>query len=128
MGDLNSLQASDTIKIAGASSNGNETNFVNSTPSGDLQTVDIMNTAALSGVISLTTTPVPLRIGGSNLVNRKYIILEALSSAIVWGFSETSQPFNVFKNQFIMIPCGSNITIYAKVTTGTGDISVGELS
>lgn len=128
MGDLTSLESSDTIKIAGSDSTGKETNFVNASPNGDLQTSDIMNTAAVSGVISLTTSAVPIRVGATNLANRKYIVLEATSAAIVWGFSAASQPFNIFKNQFIMMPCGENITIYAKVTTGTGDLSVGELS
>lgn len=128
MGDLNSLESSDTIKIAGANSSGQETNFVNSTPTGDLQTSDIMNTAAVSGIISLSTTPVALRINASNLQDRKYVILQGLTNATVWGFSADSQPFDIFKNQFVMLPCGSNITIYAKVTAGTGQISVGELS
>jgi len=128
MGDLNSLESSDTIKIAGANSSGQETNFVNSSPNGDLQTTDIMNTAAVSGIISLTATPVALKIGSSNLENRKYIILQGLTSSILWGFSESSQTFDIFKNQFVMLPCGSNITIYAKVTAGSGQISVGELS
>jgi hypothetical protein len=128
MGDLNSLESSDTIKIAGANGSGQETNFVNASPNGDLQTTDIMNTAAVSGVISLTSTPVPLRINVSNLENRKYIILQGLTNSVVWGFSEESQPFDIFKNQFVMLPCGSNITLYAKVVTGTGQISVGELS
>jgi len=128
MGDLNSLESSDTIKIAGSNNSGQETNFVNASPNGDLQTTDIMNTAAVSGIISLTATPVPLRIGASNLENRKYIILQGLTNSVVWGFSETSQTFDIFKNQFVMLPCGSNITIYARVSGGTGQISVGELS
>lgn len=128
MGDLNSLESSDTIKIAGADSSGQETNFVNSTPTGDLQTSDIMNTAAVSGIIALSTSPTALRINPANLANRKYIILQGLTNSIVWGFSAESQTFDIFKNQFVMLPCGSNITIYAKVITGTGQISVGELS
>jgi len=128
MGDLTNLESSDTIKIAGASATGSETNFVNASANGDLQTTDIMNTAASSTVLSLTTSAVAVRVAGSNLQDRKYIIMEGLGSGIVWGFSPSSQTFNLFKNQIIMLPCGQNITVYAKVTTGTADLSVGELS
>ena len=117
MGDLNSLESSDTIKIAGATGSGQETNFVNSTPNGDLQTIDIMNTTAVSGIISLSTTPVPLKINSTNLLNRKYIILQGLTTSIVWGFSESSQTFDIFKDQF-SFPGVQVQEIYILVTIG----------
>lgn len=128
MGDLNSLQASDTVKIAGANTSGNETNFVNASSNGDMQTSDVLNTASTDGIISLTTSAVPMRIGLSNLADRKYLILEAKTVNVVWGFSAGSQPFDIFKDQLLMIPCGPNITVYAKTSVGTGQIAVGELS
>lgn len=75
--------------------------------------------------ILLTTTAVELKVGGSVLADRKYIFLQARDNNIRWGFN-TSCNFDIFKNQFIIMPLG--VTIYAKTTTGTGTIVIGEAS
>jgi hypothetical protein len=60
--------------------------------------------------------------------NRKYFIMEALDNNVKWGFSASTQNFDLFKSQLIMIPVGPNTTVYFKMTTGTGQVVIGEVS
>jgi hypothetical protein len=98
------------------------------TPNQDLGTSDLMTTSALDGAVALTTTPVAIRVGGANLANRKYVIIEGLSTNIKWGFSNTTTTFDIFKDQILMIPIGPGVTLWAKVTAATGSIGIGELA
>lgn len=128
MPDLNELESSQAVKLVGATGLGDEQEFANVTPNNDLQTADILNVAAADTVVALTTTPVQIRVGGTNLADRKYVILEALSTRVKWGFSSGTQSFDIFKSQLIMVPVGENVTVWARVSSGTGSIAVGELS
>lgn len=128
MPDLNEAQSSQSVKVVGATGTGSEANFAAVTPNNDFQTADILNNSAADTVVNLTTSASAIRTGVANLANRKYVVLEALSTNVKWGFSSGSQSFDLFKSQLIMIPTGPNVTIWARVTTGTGQIAVGELS
>ena len=128
MADLTDLQAAETIKIAGANASNTETYAVNATPNGELTSCDILANGGVDILVSLTTAAVQLKVGGSPLANRKYVILEGQSNNIKWGFSNTTQSFDIFRDQILMIPCGPNTTIWAKVTAGTGTIAVGEVA
>ena len=44
------------------------------------------------------------------------------------AFSNTTQSFDLFKNQLIMVPVGPNTQIWFKVTSSTGSVAFGELS
>jgi hypothetical protein len=102
------------------------TDTANVTATLDLQTDDRINTSGLDAVVALTVTPVEAKVGASALVERKYLILEGLSINIKWGFSNTTQSFDLFKNQMLMIPVGPNVHVWLKTTTGTGSAGVGE--
>ena len=85
--------------------------------------IDSALTSGTDTTTNLTTTAVELKVGASRLPERKYLIVEGLSNNIKWGFT-TSCPFDLFKNQLIMMPIG--VAVYAKMSTGTGSIAVGE--
>lgn len=128
MGDLTSTQVSEFVKVIGSDSSGTETYPVKVSANNDIHSSDILTTTGVDGVIALTATPVELKVGVGVLSERKYVILEGLDNNIKWGFSNSTQSFDLFKNQILMIPLGPNISIWAKMSTGTGNIAFGELS
>jgi hypothetical protein len=128
MADLNSIESASTTKIVGADTSGVETTPVKVSPNQDLGTSDILTIAATSGTLALTTVASEGKVGASPLVNRKYFIMEALDTNVKWGFSSGSQPFDLFKSQLIMIPMGPGISVWFKMSTGTGNVAIAELS
>ena len=94
----------------------------------DLRTADVLDAGGVDAVVALTTTAVELKVGASIRTNRKFLMLQGLSANIVWGLSNTTQSFKIANNQYVMVPFAPGSTIWAKVTTGTGSIAVGEVS
>lgn len=128
MADLSDLQAAAPTKIVGSDSSGVETNAAKVSSNQDLGTSDILTTAAVSVSLALTTSAIEGKVGVSALANRKYFIMEALDTNVKWGFSSGSQPFDLFKSQLIMVPAGPGIAIWFKMSTGTGNVAIAELS
>lgn len=124
-GDPDSGDVADSVRI------GDGTNELRVNPDGSISVGDTLDAGGEDRIVSLSTTPV---LAVTNLdgvtpkAARRFVILEALSMNVKWGFSPTSQSFDLFRNQLIMLPVGPNTKIYLKVTTGTGSISVGEVS
>lgn len=117
MADLDNLQASQSVKIAGADSSGNETSFVNATSTGELCTSDIINTGTgVQSTLVVGTSAVEVKVGASNLVSRKNVTLFNSSNAdIYWGYTNTvsiSTGTIIFKNQFISWEVGDQQSIY----------------
>jgi len=128
MTDLTELQASETVKVAGTDANGKETNYIGASKNNEVFIRDTHDNGGLDKVITLTTTPVEGKVGVVRKLERKYVIIEALSKNIVWGFSNTSQSFDLFKSQLIMVPIGENTQIWFRTTVGAGQVAFGELS
>lgn len=124
MADLSDVNAGLTVKLVGMGSTGTETNAVGAKSNNELLASDCINTSASDLVLALTTTAVEIKVGGTRLTNRKYIFLQALSSNVKWGFNTTCN-FDLFKNQFFVLPTG-NVTVYIKVSIGTGSCAIGE--
>lgn len=125
MADLTELQAAQTIKLVGSSTTGVESTYAKVTPNQEIGASDTVNTAAVSTTVPLTTIAVELKVGVARLSDRKYTWMQALDSNIKWGFSLTDTPFDIFKNQILTFPIG-NVAIFAKMSTGTGNIAFGE--
>lgn len=129
MGDLNDINAAQSTKLVGASSDGTEETPISSTPNGELKIADTHNNGGLDTVISVTSgVPVELKVGASRLANRKYVIMEAIDAGIKWGFSNTTQSFDLFKSQLIMVPIGEDTEIWFDSTAGTKDVAIAELA
>ena len=71
-----------------------------------------------------------LKVGVSRKTLRKYVIFEGLDTKIKWGFTNTTQSFDVFKSQLLMVPVGENTQIWFKNTNASGStsIAIGEIS
>lgn len=125
MADISDIDAAQSVKLVGSSSDGTEQTPVNSTDLGQIKTSDTIDQQGEDTVLSLTTTAVIARVGGSNKTNRSYVFLQALDNNVKWGF-DTNCRFDAFRNQIITIPASSSCDIYVKADSGTPDVVVGE--
>ena len=75
--------------------------------------------------ISLTTTAIEAKVGGTAKTDRSYVFIQALDKDVKWGFDSNCR-FDAFKNQIISIPASENCSIFIKMDSGTGDVVVGE--
>jgi hypothetical protein len=129
MADIQDIDAAQTVKVVGSSTDGTEQTPVSSTPNGELKIADTHNNGGLDTTISVTSgSPVELKVGATRLANRKYVIMEALDTGIKWGFSNSTQSFDLFKSQLIMVPIGENTEIWFDCQSGTKQVSIAELA
>jgi hypothetical protein len=117
MADLTDNQAAQTIKIVGADSAGVEQTPVASSSSGELKTQDILNLGTgTQAALTVGTSAVEVKVGGSPLSNRKLVTLYNNSNTtIYWGFTSgvtTSTGTPIFKNQLYTWIAGSSQSIY----------------
>lgn len=130
MADLTDIQAAETVKIVGSSSSGVEATPVESTVNGDLTVADIVDTGGVHGAVSVSTTAVAARVGGSNLAARKNLTLFNNGTATVyWGYANTvtsSTGTPLMRNQFLTGDFGPNTTIFLIAASGSHDIRVTE--
>lgn len=103
-------------------------NLVKVSENNEIRSADILDNGGIDSVVSLNTTAKELKVGASSKTLRKFIMLQALTTNIVFGFTQTSQSFELRKTQTAILPFGPATKIWAKVTIGTGSIAVGEVS
>jgi hypothetical protein len=123
MGDLNEIQSSQSVKIAG----GQESNHANVSDLKEVQTCDTLNNGGLDTVLTVGTTPVELKVGGSRKTSRKYVVFMPLDTGFKFGFSNTTQSIPVFKSQLVLIPVGENTEVWFVNTSTNKQIAIGEL-
>lgn len=132
MTDLTSNQAANTTKIIGSDAAGLETNTLEVTAKNEARANDCVNNGAVDTTISLTTSAVEGKVAASRRVDRKYIWMMGITvpanpnAYILWGFSNTTQSFKLFKDQLLCFPIGEDTEIWFKVPTGTGSVAFGE--
>lgn len=126
--DLVAIERANSVKMIGSEADGTETNPVGVSNNQEIYIRDTHDNGGLDATIALTTTPTEGKVGASRKTERKYVIMEALDNNIVWGFSNTSQSFDLFKSQLIMVPVGENTEIWFAMRNGTGNVAFGELS
>lgn len=125
MADLNTLQAAQSVKIAGSDSSGTETNFVNSTSNGEIKSADILNVSAVQTVliVNSSTSPQEVKVGATPLLNRKSILIQAQGTNVVYGFSVSSQPFTLANGATITLSVGDGVRVWVD-RTSTGNVNV----
>lgn len=124
MGDASRERASSVNRITGQ----DENNVAIVTINSEVAIRDTHDNGGLDTIIALTTTPIEGKVSSSAKTERKYIIMEALTKNVKWGFSNSTQSFDLFKSQLIMVPIGANTDIWLKTTTGSGSVAFAELS
>ena len=129
MADLTEKESASASKIVGSDSSGNETDYVKVSPNQELSIRDTHDNGGLDTVINLDAiSAVEGKVGVLTKDQRKYVIMEALDTNIKWGFSNSTQSFDLFKSQLIMVPVGPSTEIWFIMTAGTGQVAFGELS
>lgn len=126
--DVSGANADQPVGITGLNGSGVPTTPVNATQNGELTNADILNAAAAQKTISLTTTIVAAQTGTGNLVNRKLLLIYALTAKVQYGFSASSTPFPLANGSVFSLALGANITVYLSVTSGTGSVEIAELA
>ncbi len=103
MADLSKKQSSGSMAIVGSDSSGAESNFVEASANGDLQTADLLRGPGVQGNLTVGTSAVELKVGASKLVDRKTCGLDNDSnSTLYWGYTNavtTTTGRRIFKNQ-----------------------------
>ena len=128
MADLTKKNRSTNTRLVGADPiTGAETEWVTVTDNNDLEVVDRLDHGGEDTVKTITTTASQIFVGVSERAERAVLILQG-DGRWEWGFSNTTQSFRAFRNQYIYIDVGPNTQVWAKATTGTVDLSIGEAS
>ena len=128
MADAPKRNAAGNTKVIGSDSSGNETNYVNASANLEQFVVDRLNNGGEDSVINVTAgTPVEIKVGASPRTERKLVLVQP-DGKILFGFSNTTQSFRVFKNQIIRISLGPNTSFWIDAVSGTVPVSIGEVS
>lgn len=97
----------------------------------DLSTSDIINTQGIYGTITVGTTVIELKIGGTVLVDRKLATLDNTSNnTIFWGYDNTLSTINfagrIFKDQQASWAVGESISIFLVASSAGNDVHISE--
>lgn len=90
---------------------------------------DFINVAGVNAVLTVTDTPVPLRVGATNLPDRRVLYWQALSGKIRIGFQglTPTNGFRFFKDQFSSLALGPELDLWVCAEDSTPvDVVVGE--
>ena len=133
MADLTDIQAASSTKIVGSDSNGLESTPVKASGTGDLGTSDIIDTAGSHTTLTVGTSAVQVKVGGSNLLNRKLLTLDNTSNAILyWAYSSgvttTSFAGRIFKDQQASWAIGPNLSVYVIAGSAGNNVHISEAS
>jgi hypothetical protein len=128
--DLTEVQSAGATKIIGSTSTGLETTPVKSTANGDLGVTDIVDAGGVHAVIAVTSTPIAVKAGAANLVNRKRLLfINQGSQTLYWGYDNTVSQSNgmpIFRNQPVSDSWGPNTTIWIVAVSGSHALAVNE--
>lgn len=129
--DLTQTQAAAATKIVGAAADGTEQMPVRSSANGDLGTSDILDAGGVNKAIALAPNVAQeLKVGGTVLANRKYVIFQATDNGVSYGFSSGVTVANglpIFKNQLLMMPVGPNTQVWFICATAA-DVRIAEVA
>lgn len=130
MADVDDIESTEATRLVGAdrNSDGDETTPVGSTTDGELFIRDTHDNGGLDTILNLTTTPSEGKTGATRKPNCKYVIFQALTKKVKWGFTNSTQSFDIFKRQLFMVPLGENTEIWFSASSGTAQVAFGELS
>lgn len=119
------------LQVAGKDGSGNLQTLLTDT-NGVLEASDVVNAGGATGVItSISTTPIAIKVGASNLANRKRLAFINVGTAtLYWGMTNaitgSANAMPLFRNQPVADSWGPNTTVWIVCPSGTGSLSVNE--
>lgn len=131
MSDLTDAQSATTTKIVGSNSSGVENNFAKVSTNQDVGTMDIINTSGVYGSLTVGTTAIEIKVGGSRLTARKLVTLDNISNVVFyWGYDSSITTSNyagrIFKDQQVSWAVGDNISLYVIAGTAGNSARISE--
>lgn len=81
--------------------------------------------------ITVTTTPVELKVGATVLPERKTIAIQPLTGDIFYGFDNlvsATTGLKAFQNIYIERPATDSVSIYLVTAAGSVDVRIAEFS
>ena len=115
MADLTEIQASQSVKLAGADPTGQETTYANVTINGDLDTTNTIGSGGLQANLAVGVAAVEVKVGASRLAIRKVVTIFPFDADMFWGFSNTvttSTGTPIFKNQLLVLNASDTCQIW----------------
>lgn len=130
MADLSEIQASQSVKLAGAGpSTGVETNYVQVDAVGNLQTASTLSVGGQNRNQAITTSAAEALGAAVILTNRDLLTITPIDGTVYWGYGSGTTSSNgtpIFKNQTLSISVSDNVHIYLITSTGTVDCRISE--
>jgi hypothetical protein len=83
------------------------------------------------GAVSVSTTAIELKVGGSPQAERKVVLIQAQANAVYIGTDSsitTANGIRIFKDQILPIEAGPLVTIYAIANSGTVEVRIWEMA
>lgn len=130
MADLSIKESSQTVSITGINSSGVETNFVDSTTNGALNTVNRSNNGGTQTALTVGTTAVELKCNATVLTERISATLSNTSgNTVYWGFTSgvtTTNGTPIEKSVFMQWDVGPNTSIWLIAASAGNTVRVTE--
>jgi len=98
---------------------------------GGVDNLDHANESAVYGAITVGTTAIEVKVGASPLVNRKMVTLNPQSSGVFLGYDSgvtTATGTELFKDEYISLPIGPDISVYLIATGANNEVRIAELA
>lgn len=93
--------------------------------------IDVLNKNAVYTQKIVGSTPVQLIVGTQPLTDRQAIIIQPINGNIYIGFNNivsATTGWKLFNRQFILLPIGENIPVWAISDSGNVTVCIAELS
>lgn len=90
-----------------------------------------LNGPGTHGNLSVTTTAVELKVGGSALDQRVVVTIQPLDGDIYFGYNDSvtaSTGTKVFKGQFFPLEATDQLPVWLVAASGTVDVRITEVS
>ncbi len=131
MADLTEIQAAQSVKLIGSNSFGAESTPIKSSSNGDIGASDIVDISGVYGTITVGTSPIEIKVGGSPLSTRKLVTIDNTSNVtFYWGYnnsiSTTAYAGRIFKDQQASWAVGSNVSIWIVAGSGSNSAHISE--
>jgi hypothetical protein len=130
MADLPTKKRTESTRIIGADpTTGDETNHAHVTANNDLSVSDRINDSGVQAELTVGTSAVAVRVGGSNLATRKVVTAMPKDNSVYWGYTNlvtTTTGTRIFKNQMVVWDIGPDLDIYLIADAAGKAVSISE--
>lgn len=132
MADISDIDAAQSVKVIGATSDGTESSPVMSNPNGKIMSADISDNGGVQASLTVGTGAVEVKVGGSALANRvEASVYNNSTSTIYYGYTSgvttlTGTPIS--KKQHATFKVGPDTSIYLISGSSGNDVRITEIA